>query len=113
MCCREKYKSPGHILSSHEFYVHHFHPVSAAKRFSSNRSNPGLQEANSMAEVHIIGRLDGGSGFPQSSLFCKWSIVAGTPWLLLEGHADGQTQVDNPADGTTAKWSHPIGKLQL
>lgn len=65
-----------------------------------------------MAEVHIIGRLQGGSGFPSNSLFCKWSFVAGGPWLLLEGHADGQTQVDTPADGRAAKWSHPLGALQ-
>ena len=30
-----------------------------------------------MAEVHVIGQLVGGSGFPENSLFCKWGIHTG------------------------------------
>ena len=62
-----------------------------------------------MAEVHIIGELRGGSGFPNNALFCKFAFVCGGAWHLLEGHAAGQTQVDTPADGRAAKWGHPIG----
>jgi len=49
-----------------------------------------------MAELHIIGELVGASGFPSQDLFCKWSIVVGQDWTLLEGHDEGQTQVDIP-----------------
>ena len=49
-----------------------------------------------MAEVHLIGDLVGGSGFPSGSLFCKWSLVVGGAWRVLEGAKEGQTQVDHP-----------------
>ena len=49
-----------------------------------------------MAELHIIGQVVGGSGFPSQDLYCKWSIVAGQNWSLLEGLVEGQTQVDVP-----------------
>uniref|UniRef100_A0A3Q3WFX4 B9 domain-containing protein 2 n=1 Tax=Mola mola TaxID=94237 RepID=A0A3Q3WFX4_MOLML len=61
-----------------------------------------------MAELHIIGQIVGGSGFPQSSLFCKWGVHAGGAWRLLSGLKEGQTQVDIPQTGDTAYWSHPI-----
>jgi hypothetical protein len=62
-----------------------------------------------MAEVHVIGELCNGSGFPSNALFCKFAFVCGGAWHLLEGHAQGQTQVDSPSDGRAAKWAHPIG----
>lgn len=49
-----------------------------------------------MAEVHIIGELVGGSGFPSGNLFCKWGLVVGSAWKVLEGLQEGQTQVDHP-----------------
>eukprot|EP01112_Ceratiomyxa_fruticulosa_P004770 TRINITY_DN1530_c0_g1_i4.p1 TRINITY_DN1530_c0_g1~~TRINITY_DN1530_c0_g1_i4.p1 ORF type:complete len:178 (+),score=18.37 TRINITY_DN1530_c0_g1_i4:402-935(+) len=61
-----------------------------------------------MAEIHIIGQILGGSGFPSLDLFCKWSVVTGSNWQLLEGLVEGQTQVDNPLEGKMAVWSHPI-----
>lgn len=36
-----------------------------------------------MAEVHVIGQLVGGSGFPDNSLFCKWGIQTGELWLII------------------------------
>lgn len=33
-----------------------------------------------MAEVHIIGQIVGGTGFPENSLFCKWGINTGIPY---------------------------------
>ena len=30
-----------------------------------------------MAEVHVIGQLVGGSGFPENDLCCKWGIQTG------------------------------------
>ena len=65
-----------------------------------------------MAEVHVIGQLVGGSGFPSASIFCKWSIVHGPAWTPLEGQLSGQTQVDYPADEEMAQWSHPIGAVR-
>jgi hypothetical protein len=66
-----------------------------------------------MAELHVIGQLVGGEGFPSSDLFCRWKLVAGPAWRLLEGQAEGQTQVDAPVDGLMACWSHPIGTARL
>eukprot|EP00047_Mylnosiga_fluctuans_P006538 m.247560 g.247560 ORF g.247560 m.247560 type:complete len:176 (-) comp15424_c0_seq1:25-552(-) len=61
-----------------------------------------------MAELHIIGALQGGTRFPAASLFCKWQMVFGPAWRCVEGALHGQTQVDEPQDGETAKWGHPI-----
>ena len=49
-----------------------------------------------MAEVHLIGELVGGSSFPSGDLFCKWGLVVGSAWKVLEGLQEGQTQVDHP-----------------
>lgn len=49
-----------------------------------------------MAEVHLIGDLVGGSGFPSANLFCKWGIAYGSAWKVLEGLKEGQTHVDHP-----------------
>lgn len=58
----------------------------------------------------MVGQLTGGSDFPSASLLCKWSIVHGAAWTVLEGATSGQTQADEPADDETAQWGHPIGK---
>ncbi len=49
-------------------------------------------------EVHIVGELEGASGFPSASLFCKWSIVSDPKnWEVLSAtQSEGQTQVDWP-----------------
>jgi len=49
-----------------------------------------------MAELHVIGQIFGASGFSESNLFCKWSVISGDGWRLLEGMHEGQTQVDSP-----------------
>ncbi|XP_038623327.1 B9 domain-containing protein 2 [Tachyglossus aculeatus] len=61
-----------------------------------------------MAELHVIGQILGASGFPQTSLFCKWGVHTGGAWKLLSGVREGQTQVDSPQIGDMAYWSHPI-----
>jgi B9 domain-containing protein 2 len=67
-----------------------------------------------MAEVHIVGSLVGGKDFDQSGLFCKWHFVTddGRPdnkrWMLLEGAASGQTQVDVNDNSDTCVWATPI-----
>lgn len=49
-----------------------------------------------MAEVHIVGTLLGASQFSNSELSCKYQLVAGDHWHVLEGDTSGQTQVDVP-----------------
>lgn len=86
-----------------------------------------------MAEVYIIGQISGASNFPSKSLFCKWSIHAGTcncyserlansrskqcytlfvhiggGWKLISGVKEGQTQIDDPAYGNFTCWCHPV-----
>lgn len=63
-----------------------------------------------MAELHIIGQSVGGSGFSESSLFCKWGIYTGAAWCLLSGLREGQTQVDVLQSGKMVYWSNPIDR---
>ena len=51
-----------------------------------------------MAQLHVIGELVGGKDFPSANLFCKFGIVAGPDWRLLEGMDSGQTQVSGWVD---------------
>ena len=66
-------------------------------------SLPGDWPINIMAEVHLIGELVGGSGFPSGDLFCKWGLAVGNAWKVLEGLQEGQTQVDHPQVHHTTK----------
>ncbi|KAJ1536734.1 B9 domain-containing protein 2 [Nowakowskiella sp. JEL0078] len=61
-----------------------------------------------MAESHFVGNIIGATGFPNSELCCKWIIIAGDDWRLLEGESHGQTHVDLPQDKTHTFWGHPI-----
>ena len=61
-----------------------------------------------MAEVHVIGQILGGTGFPSQNLFCKWGIHVGRTWELLEGLEEGQTQLDLAEEGDMVVWSHPL-----
>ncbi|RKO97422.1 B9-domain-containing protein [Caulochytrium protostelioides] len=62
-----------------------------------------------MAEVHVVGAICGAKGWPGSAnLFCRFEIVAGDHWKLIEGAASGQTQTDDPADGEHCVWNHPL-----
>jgi len=51
------------------------------------------------AELHLLGQLSGASGFPLSSLFCKFSIESGSNFRVLQGAVEGQTQCDQPNVG--------------
>ncbi|ORZ34587.1 B9 domain-containing protein 2 [Catenaria anguillulae PL171] len=72
-----------------------------------------------MAELHVLGTLHGarssdGSAFVGASgLACRWTIMTGNAWTVVEGASSAQTQVDIPADGEWAVWSHPIGWPKL
>ncbi|XP_046675272.1 B9 domain-containing protein 2 [Homalodisca vitripennis] len=61
-----------------------------------------------MAELYAIGQIIGADRFPRSTLFCKWSIFAGSGWKLIEGHKEGQTQIDNPDFENFTYWCHPV-----
>lgn len=64
-----------------------------------------------MAELFVVGRLDGSQNFPGGgSLYCRWKAEYGSAWRLLEGDEVGRTQVDTPADGQRCVWSHPLGE---
>lgn len=61
-----------------------------------------------MAELHIVGAISHAYGFDEPNVFCKWAIEYGSEWELIEGIAQGQTQVDYPADGEVAVLQHPV-----
>lgn len=79
----------------------------------------------------MIGQIEKASGFPQSRLFCRWSlhfgegpcsfgqlmkaklmmmtmVMAGGGWRQLGGHKEGQTQTDDPVLGDAAYFAHPL-----
>ncbi|KAI8611816.1 B9 domain-containing protein 2-like protein [Chytriomyces sp. MP71] len=62
-----------------------------------------------MAELFLIGTIDGASGFPKPELCAKWALIVGDGWTRVEGEDAGQTQVDLPGeDERFTVWSHPI-----
>eukprot|EP00033_Pygsuia_biforma_P003005 GCRY01003306.1.p1 GENE.GCRY01003306.1~~GCRY01003306.1.p1 ORF type:complete len:177 (+),score=20.33 GCRY01003306.1:270-800(+) len=61
-----------------------------------------------MAELHVVGQIEGASGFSCNNVFCKFGFVAGNTWRKIEGFDKGQTQVDFPEDEHFAVWSHPL-----
>lgn len=62
-----------------------------------------------MAEVHLIGQIVEARDFDDRSLFCKWSINAGSCWKVLEGFREGQTQLVSHSESEAShSWSHPI-----
>lgn len=61
-----------------------------------------------MAELHLVGQVLGGSGFPLQSLYCKWSLEAGSNFRVLQGVSHGQTQCDYPNAEEMAVWAHPL-----
>ena len=72
-------------------------------------AHPALALAQrAMAELHVFGQVVGAGGFSLPSLFCKWSIEAGSNFRLLQGLSKGQTQCDQPNDDEMAVWAHPV-----
>ncbi|KAJ3322098.1 B9 domain-containing protein 2 [Boothiomyces sp. JEL0866] len=61
-----------------------------------------------MAELHVIGTISGATNYPKQDLCCKWTVITGDGWNLLEGNSSGQTHVDLPINQTTTIWDHPI-----
>jgi len=48
------------------------------------------------AELHLLGQIAGASGFPLTTLFCKYTIETGSNFRVLQGTVQGQTQCDKP-----------------
>ena len=79
-----------------------------------------------MPEVHIIGTIRGASHLPSSAVssFCRFELIAGPGWALLDGALGGSTQtaaVDFSRGGApsllgaragagvgAAAWEHPL-----
>lgn len=61
-----------------------------------------------MAELHVVGEVHGSTGFGGRNVFCKWTLVNGPGWDVIEGLPQGQTHVDYPGDADDAVWSHPM-----
>lgn len=74
----------------------------------------------SQTEVHMIGEIIGGGGFPDNSdgLICKYHVDYGNCWAHISGDELGQTQIAYPSRtsgsnqlenvGVAAVWAHPI-----
>lgn len=56
----------------------------------------------------MVGQITGATGFPDSSLLCKWLLQLGGGWRLLEGLGEGQTQADRSEVGEEIVWCHPL-----
>ncbi|XP_031357497.1 B9 domain-containing protein 2 [Photinus pyralis] len=61
-----------------------------------------------MAELHVIGEISHGRGFPKQSLFCKWNLQFGNNWKLVSGKQEGQTHVISSEFDGDCKWCFPI-----
>ncbi|KAG5477157.1 hypothetical protein GH5_04239 [Leishmania sp. Ghana 2012 LV757] len=60
-----------------------------------------------MSELHIIGEINCGHDFGDSSYFCSYEIITGTQWTAVEGRTSGATHVmRSGSDGIP--WSYPI-----
>ena len=60
------------------------------------------------ADAYFIGRIIGCSGFHEGA-FCRWWIVSGPQWKLMNGLDRGQTQTDSPSDSSgNCVWAHPL-----
>lgn len=76
-----------------------------------------MSRAFKQPQVHILGEILGGTGFP-TGVSCRWALEAGggttlgrsdVAWEKSEGQDSGQTQVDYPEDGSgDVVWCHPI-----
>ncbi len=99
-----------------------------------NASRPLLPPPATARAVNIIGSLRGASFLPPGaqSSYCRWQLVYGPAWTVLEGAAAGQTQmglvdrslggggvlasltgeaVDASWGSAAAVWEHPIDAL--
>jgi hypothetical protein len=48
---------------------------------------------NGPRAVFITGTIHNGDGFGASSAYCRWRLITGADWALLDGEARGHTQM--------------------
>jgi|ERR1712037_18437 len=65
-----------------------------------------LSEFSKMAEIHYLGEIATGFGFPENKLCVRYKIKYGAAWKLISGNKDGQTQTDWPQDEDEANFNH-------
>ena len=75
---------------------------------SPNQTDACVLHEIIMAEVHLLGQLQGAHNFKYTSLLCKYEIIAGQGWTLLEGIPSGQTHVDTPLNNTHFIFNQPL-----
>ncbi|KIH66201.1 B9 protein [Ancylostoma duodenale] len=61
-----------------------------------------------MAEVYISGQIESADGFGDNRVCCRWSLLTGGGWRVVEGAVEGQTQTDLPSAFEEAYFAHPI-----
>ena len=61
-----------------------------------------------MGEYTVTGQIVSGRAFGTRPAFCRWGVVAGPAWDLLEGVQDGQTMTAYAPRSRPAVWSHPV-----
>ena len=61
-----------------------------------------------MGEYTVTGQIVSGRAFGSRPAFCRWGIVAGSAWDLLEGAQDGQTMTALARRSRPVIWAHPI-----
>ena len=61
-----------------------------------------------MGEYAVTGQIVSGRAFGTRPAFCRWGVVAGPAWDLLEGVQDGQTMTAFAQRSRPAVWSHPV-----
>ena len=61
-----------------------------------------------MGEYTVTGQIVSGRAFGARAAFCRWGVVAGPAWDLLEGVQDGQTMTAFAPRTRPAVWSHPV-----
>ncbi|XP_017835089.1 B9 domain-containing protein 2 [Drosophila busckii] len=61
-----------------------------------------------MAEVHIIGQILKAVDFEEPHLFCKWNLLSGSSWRLVQGEIQGQTAVCSHRLQNCADFSQPL-----
>ena len=61
-----------------------------------------------MGEYTVTGQSVSGRAFGARPAFCRWGVVAGSAWDLLEGVQDGQTMTAQAPLSRAVIWSHPI-----
>ncbi|XP_064487798.1 B9 domain-containing protein 2-like [Ornithodoros turicata] len=61
-----------------------------------------------MAELHVFGQITGASEFATRNLLCKWCLIVGDGWTVLEGLREGQTHVNFHHYEEISTWCHPV-----